>query len=87
MLEADLRVLVYSGQFDLVCNHLGTERMLENLPWSGQQGFLRASSGVWELDQRPAGYVRAFKNLQLLLGECARRPASTYRPEAVSVCV
>ena len=29
-----VQVLVYSGQFDLVCQHLGTEKMLDALPWS-----------------------------------------------------
>ena len=29
-----MKVLIYSGQFDLVCHHLGTEKMLDALPWS-----------------------------------------------------
>jgi carboxypeptidase C (cathepsin A) len=69
LLNGGLRVLVYSGQFDMICHHLGTEKALEQLEWSGRGDWLRAQSGVWLLEKQPAGYMKAFKNLQYLRGE------------------
>lgn len=34
LLNSNIRVLVYNGQFDYICNHLGTEMALENLNWA-----------------------------------------------------
>lgn len=34
LLNNDIRVLLYNGQFDYICNHLGTEMALENLNWA-----------------------------------------------------
>lgn len=75
-------MLVYSGQYDMVCHHLGTEKSLEQLQWSGQKDFNQAKRGVWVVDRRPAvtnhlllylttsfsqGYVKSSRNLQSLL--------------------
>jgi hypothetical protein len=32
-----MRVLLFSGQFDVICNHLGTEKFLAKLEWSGKE--------------------------------------------------
>ena len=34
LLNNNIRVLLYNGQFDYICNHLGTEMALENLNWA-----------------------------------------------------
>ena len=44
VLEAGVRVLMFAGQFDIICNHLGTERMLNRLKWKGRDAWLRAST-------------------------------------------
>lgn len=69
ILNQGLRVLVYSGQFDLVCHFLGNEKVLSSLPWSGQSQWIEQtkSPGVWYVDKKPAGFVKAFKNLQSLV--------------------
>lgn len=71
ILEAGVRVTFYSGQYDFVCNHIGTERMLDQLPWSGKADFASAPGYVWILNQTkrigevvsvekyPAGYGRS----------------------------
>ena len=67
VLDAGVRILLYSGQYDMVCHHLGTESMLMALPWAGQDGWLKAETSVWAVGKVPAGYVKTFKNLQTLL--------------------
>jgi carboxypeptidase D len=67
VLDAGIRVLVYSGQYDLICNHVSSENVLNDMAWKGQAGFQTANSGVWIIDNAPAGYIREFQNLQSLL--------------------
>jgi carboxypeptidase D len=69
ILNNGLKVLLYSGQYDIICNHMGTERMLRELEWSGRQEWLKAHPGVWLVDKQPAGYITSSKNLHSLLGE------------------
>ncbi|KAI9676755.1 MAG: hypothetical protein M1829_002850 [Trizodia sp. TS-e1964] len=35
-------VHIYSGQYDLILNHIGTELAIQNMTWRGHQGFKRA---------------------------------------------
>ena len=39
LLEAGLPILLFSGMQDLICNHVGTEKMIDSLTWSGETGF------------------------------------------------
>jgi len=32
-------VLLFSGDQDFICNHVGTERLIEALEWNGDKGF------------------------------------------------
>ena len=59
-LSLSLLLLCVAGQWDLVCNHLGTEAMLQAMPWSGSPSFTERNGGIWTLNGSiPAGYVRA----------------------------
>jgi carboxypeptidase D len=61
-------VLLFSGDKDFICNHVGTEAMIENLNWSGGKGF-EVSPGVWAPKQdwtfegEPAGTYQEIRNL------------------------
>jgi carboxypeptidase C (cathepsin A) len=61
-------VVSYSGQFNIICNHLGTEKMLSKLAWLGKNEWLKSQPGIWLVDKQPAGYIKTYKNLQSLLG-------------------
>ena len=67
VLNADIRVLVYVGQYDIICNHLGVEKMLSELQWKYSKKWNEAQPGVWVVDSSPVGHVKAFNNLQYAL--------------------
>jgi vitellogenic carboxypeptidase-like protein len=58
-----MRVLVYNGQFDFICNHLGQQAAYYNLPWPGAADYKAAERAVWKLDGRTAGFVRTAHTL------------------------
>lgn len=39
-------IVLFSGDKDLICNHMGTEELINNLAWNGGKGF-ELSPGVW----------------------------------------
>jgi len=61
-------VLLFSGDKDFICNHVGTEAMIQNLQWNGGKGF-EASPGVqnakqdWMFEGEAAGTWQEARNL------------------------
>jgi carboxypeptidase C (cathepsin A) len=60
-----MRVLVYNGQFDWICNHLGVERFLDRINFEGREAY--AKRGLWVTGSRLAGYVNSGGNLSYVL--------------------
>ncbi|PLB38911.1 putative serine carboxypeptidase [Aspergillus candidus] len=51
----NLPVHVYSGEYDMLINHIGTELALQNMTWKGAQGFSRPlNSSVFYADDAAA---------------------------------
>ena len=67
ILDLGIRVLIYSGQYDIICNHLGIEKSINLLFWSGRKGWLDTVPAVWMSSNIPAGYVKGYKNLKYVL--------------------
>jgi carboxypeptidase D len=63
VLNAGVKVVVYVGQFDVICNHLGVEKMLEHLDWQGRSDWLLADNFAYSVGGQPVGYIKAHKNL------------------------
>ena len=67
-----LPVLLFSGDRDLICNHVGTEELIHNMAWSGGQGF-ELSPGTWAprrdwtFEGEPAGFYQEARNLTYVL--------------------
>jgi carboxypeptidase C (cathepsin A) len=66
--NGNVRVLVYSGQYDIICNHVGSERALRQANWSGRTDWLDAPGGVYLVNGQVAGYIKSRGNLASLLG-------------------
>lgn len=58
LLDAGYIVLIYNGQMDVIIDYIGTQKMVELLPWSGRQRFAKAKRMVWRVEDYVAGYVR-----------------------------
>ncbi|OKL60290.1 Pheromone-processing carboxypeptidase kex1 [Talaromyces atroroseus] len=72
IIESGVRVLLFSGDRDLICNHLGTEQLIHNMKWNGGSGF-ETSPGVWSprrdwtFEGEAAGYYQQARNLTYVL--------------------
>lgn len=56
------KVLIYSGQLDIVVGAPLTERYLAELPWQGREAFERAPRSIWRVapaDPEVSGFVRS----------------------------
>ncbi|KXN82159.1 Carboxypeptidase Y [Leucoagaricus sp. SymC.cos] len=63
LLERGVRVLIYVGTYDLVCNHVGNERWTLALDWSGKQDYGMAEKHEWFVDKKRAGQTRSARGL------------------------
>ncbi|KAG1712106.1 Cell death protease [Phytophthora capsici] len=65
LLQGGLRMLFYNGQWDMMCNHYGTEKMLLNLNWNGSDAYQQANKYTWRVQGRkePAGFAQQGGNL------------------------
>ncbi|KAK5112180.1 Cell death protease [Meristemomyces frigidus] len=61
-------VILFSGDKDLICNHIGTENLISSLQWNGAIG-METSPGVWApkrdwtFEDEPAGQYQTARNL------------------------
>ncbi|KAK2731947.1 Cell death protease [Myotisia sp. PD_48] len=68
LLEAGIPIVLFSGDRDLICNHAGTEELINGLSWSGGTGFelspdLWAPRHDWTFEGKPAGIYQQARNL------------------------
>lgn len=69
MLRSGMRVLFYNGQWDMMCNHFGTEKLLLHLDWRGAAAYQSATKYTWATTGRsePAGFAQQGGNLTYLV--------------------
>ncbi|RCH80744.1 hypothetical protein CU097_003785, partial [Rhizopus azygosporus] len=67
-LEAGVRVLLYVGDMDWICNWVGNLAWSLEMKWSGQEGYNAAPTEPWysDLTGKHAGDVRSFGKLTFL---------------------
>lgn len=65
-------ITLFSGEKDLICNHIGTEDLINNLEWNGGRG-MEINPGVWApkrdwtFEGEPAGIYQSARNLTYIL--------------------
>lgn len=65
-------VILFSGDQDLICNHIGTEELIHNMEWNGGKGF-ELSPGTWAprrhwtFEGESAGIYQEARNLTYIL--------------------
>lgn len=59
LLERDVRVLIYVGTHDWVCNWVGNEAWTLALEWSGQAALGAQPLREWTVDGKRAGRTRS----------------------------
>ena len=57
MLESGLRVMIYAGENDFICNWLGNHRWVKAMEWSGRAAFNAAMPEPFVVDGTTAGDV------------------------------
>ncbi|OQR90866.1 serine protease family S10 [Achlya hypogyna] len=63
MLEAGVRVLIYAGDADLMCNWQGNEAWTRNLPWSGHDAFDSMEPRKMMFQEKHVGDFRSYGGL------------------------
>ncbi|XP_047323968.1 serine carboxypeptidase-like [Impatiens glandulifera] len=58
LIEDGIKLLVYAGEYDLICNWLGNSRWVNAMKWSGQKTFISAPSIPFKVDGAEAGQLK-----------------------------
>ncbi|XP_010535625.1 PREDICTED: serine carboxypeptidase-like 48 isoform X2 [Tarenaya hassleriana] len=58
LLEDGIELLVYAGEYDLICNWLGNSKWAHQMEWSGQKGFGSAKMIPFLVDGTEAGLMK-----------------------------
>ncbi|ESQ42260.1 hypothetical protein EUTSA_v10015901mg [Eutrema salsugineum] len=66
LVEDGINLLVYAGEYDLVCNWLGNSRWVEQMNWSGQKDFGSAKTVPFLVDGKEAGLMKNHGSLTFL---------------------
>ncbi|XVE75476.1 hypothetical protein DITRI_Ditri12bG0096800 [Diplodiscus trichospermus] len=66
LLEDGIELLVYAGEYDLICNWLGNSRWVHAMEWSGQEEFVASSEVPFEVDGSEAGILKTHGPLGFL---------------------
>jgi cathepsin A (carboxypeptidase C) len=68
LLESGIKVLIYAGDADYICNWIGNKAWTEALEWSGQEEFNEAKDIVWKskITGKEAGELKMYGNFAFL---------------------
>lgn len=66
LLEDDVKVLIYAGEYDLICNWLGNSRWVHAMEWTGQKKFGSSHEVPFVVDGSEAGLMKTHGPLSFL---------------------
>ncbi|KAI3426072.1 hypothetical protein D9Q98_008040 [Chlorella vulgaris] len=58
LLKAGVRVMIYAGDQDFICNHVGNRQWVDVLPWHDASRWALAADQSWEVEGGEAGTVK-----------------------------
>eukprot|EP00240_Pyramimonas_obovata_P001475 CAMPEP_0118934076 /NCGR_PEP_ID=MMETSP1169-20130426/13538_1 /TAXON_ID=36882 /ORGANISM="Pyramimonas obovata, Strain CCMP722" /LENGTH=476 /DNA_ID=CAMNT_0006876939 /DNA_START=79 /DNA_END=1509 /DNA_ORIENTATION=+ len=84
ILAADVRVMVYAGDMDFICNWVGNLRWVNKMKWPGQDAFNAKESKPWIPDgkEQPAGEYVHYAGLTFVRVYQAGHMVPMNQPEA-----
>lgn len=65
-LNAGIKVLIYAGDQDYICNWLGNQAWTQALQWPHQADFVSAKPVEWKVDGTPAGTLQSSNGFSFL---------------------
>jgi carboxypeptidase C (cathepsin A) len=84
LLERQVRVLIYAGTYDWICNWIGNEAWTLALEWHGQKDFVACPLREWHVDGHVVGKTRSAHGLTFATvdaaGHMVRHSPSTTPP-------
>ncbi|CAL5212159.1 unnamed protein product [Lathyrus oleraceus] len=66
LLENGIKVLIYAGEFDLICNWIGNSQWVHAMKWSGQKQFEASKTVPFLVDGKNAGSLNSYGTLSFL---------------------
>jgi len=66
LLKNNIRVLVYSGTEDWICNYLGGQEWVNKLQWDGQKQFNDLDLSPWRVQNKTAGIGKSYGGFTFL---------------------
>lgn len=66
LLEGGVKVLIYAGEYDLICNWLGNSRWVHSMEWSGQSNYASALRLPFAVEGAEAGQMQSYGPLTFM---------------------
>lgn len=68
LLHEGVKVLIYAGDADYICNWKGNKNWVHELEWKYKNGFNSANDTLWtsKITGRPLGELKSYKNFAFL---------------------
>ncbi|KAK2370895.1 serine carboxypeptidase [Trifolium repens] len=82
LLEDGIKLLVYAGEYDLICNWLGNSRWVDAMQWSGQKEFNSSVATPYLVDSEEAGTLKSHGPLAFLKVKQAGHMVPMDQPKA-----
>jgi len=66
LVDNGVKLLVYAGEYDLICNWLGNSRWVESMEWSGQKNYVSVDILPFMVDGVEAGQMKNYGTVSFL---------------------
>ncbi|KAL0072887.1 prepro-carboxypeptidase Z [Phycomyces blakesleeanus] len=82
LLNSGVRVLIYAGDADYLCNWYGNKAWTDELPFKGSKKYQSKSLRPWKVNGKEVGQVKSASNLSFIRVYDAGHMVPAYQPEA-----